>query len=502
MIASAIPVDINVWDIDKVHKFVVIGTSMLHLCRQNRWNFRVISSEVDWRISCSYRVPLRHMDPKWLVLAAFLVLFMQLGFALVTSGFTRAQNVAHTVSTVLLLYGVGILGYWIAGFAFEAGSGHEFHLSVFGHRAGVIGLTGFAPGSSIDVRTLAVFALDAALMLVALAIPIGALAERWRLASVAIFGAVMSLVVYPVFANWIGAGGWLSRLGQVGMGHGVVDFGGSLGIHALGGLAGLAGAHALGPRLRKFTKDGRPLAIPGHNIPMAMAGTFVLVFGWVGIVIGFGEVTGIGQFVVVAANLALASAAALVASTAFVWWRFGTPDPTMMSNGMLAGLVGVSAASPFVGTGAAVTIGAVAGLLVVMSVFFVERRLRIDDPVGAISIHGACGMWGALALGLFANGTAGTGLNGVAGPVRGLFYGDASQMLAQTIGVLIAAAYTLFTVGIVFRLLDAMIGNRVAPEAELEGLDVSQLGTVSYPDFSLASTRHDPTAFFVERHHN
>ncbi len=439
------------------------------------------------------------MDPKWLVLAAFLVLFMQLGFALVTSGFTRAQNVAHTVSTFLLLYGIGVLGYWIAGFAFEAGSAHELQLAIFGHRAGVIGLTGFAPGPTSDGRTLAMFVLQASLMLVALVIPIGALAERWRLASVVAFGCVMSLVVYPVFANWMWEGGWLSSLGRAGIGHGVVDFGGSLGIHAVGGLAALAGARALGPRLRKFTRDGRPLAIPGHNIPMAMAGTFVLAFGWIGIALGFSEITGIDRLVVVAVNLLLASAAALTASTVFVWWRFGTPDPTMMSNGMLAGLVAASASSPFVGTAAAVIIGLAAGVLVVTSVFFVERRLRIDDPVGVISIHGVCGLWGALAVGLFANGTAGAGWNGVAGPVRGLFYGDASQLLAQVIGVLIAAAYTVALAAATFRIVDSTIGNRVAPEAETEGLDVSQLGTVSYPDFSLASTRHDPTAFLVER---
>jgi Amt family ammonium transporter len=192
----------------------------------------------------------------------------------------------------------------------------------------------------------------------------------------------------------------------------------------------------------------------------------------------------------------MASAASTVAATAFVWWRFGTPDPSIMSNGFLAGLVSISAACAFVNTRAAVVIGLVAGILVVLSVFAVERNLRVDDPVGVISIHGACGAWGLVALGLFADGSYGQGWNGFGGPVRGLFYGDASQFLAQIVGGGICVVYVFAAAYLLFKLLGATVGNRVVLEAETEGLDVSEMGTVAYPDFSMAPSRHEPTSFF------
>jgi Amt family ammonium transporter len=431
--------------------------------------------------------------------ASFLVMLMQLGFALVNSGFTRAQNVAHTISSSFLLYAIGILGYWVCGFGFQMGGvlAHEIRLPILGHQVGWIGFSGFAVSAArMDASVLTLFLFQVMLMAASLVIPTGALAERWRFGSLALYGIAMSMVVYPIFGNWIWGGGWLSRLGGVGLGHGTVDFAGGSVVHLVGGTAALAGAIVLGPRMRKFTRDGRPLAIPGHNIPMAIAGTLILGFGWFGLNTGAASLARGDVIALVAINTALASAASAVAATAFVWWRFGTPDPSIMSNGFLAGLVAISAGCAFVSTPAALVIGLVAGTLVVLSVFFVERNLRVDDPVGVVSIHGTCGFWGLVAVGLFADGSYGQGWNGVAGPVRGLFYGDASQLLAQTLGGLVCVAYVFAVVYLLFKLFDQTIGNRVAPEAESEGLDVGEMGTVAYPDFSMAPARHEPMSFF------
>jgi len=247
--------------------------------------------------------------------------------------------------------------------------------------------------------------------------------------------------------------------------------------------------------------DGMPTAIPGHHLPMAMAGTLMLGVGWLGLTTGMAVTRLDAPLAVAVTNTALASAAAVLAATLLVWWRFGTPDPSLISNGLLAGLVSISAGCVFVSTGAAVFIGLTAGLLVVWSVFLVERHLRVDDPVGAISIHGTCGVWGLLAVGLFANGTYGAGWNGQPGGVTGLFYGGAAQLGAQAIGAVVCVAFVLATVFVLFKALDATVGNRVRPEAEFEGLDVTEMGTIAYPDFSLAPSRHEPAPLFGDRHH-
>jgi len=457
----------------------------------------------------------RTMNVRWTLAAAFLVLLMPLGFALVSSGFTRAQNVVHTMTTGVLLYVVGLLGYWACGFAFQMGGAgvpstlsatgalsREIGLTVSGRHIGMIGFERrfLGPGSH-DEGLMALFLFQAMVMTVAAVIPAGALAERWRLQSLVLFGCAMSMVIYPVFANWVWGGGWLSRLGVAGFGHGVVDFAGSSVVHLVGGVAALAGAMIVGPRARKFAFDGRPTAIPGHHLPMAMAGTLMLGVGWLGLTTGMAVTRLDAPLAVAVTNTALASAAAVLAATLLVWWRFGTPDPSLISNGLLAGLVSISAGCVFVSTGAAVFIGLTAGLLVVWSVFLVERHLRVDDPVGAISIHGTCGVWGLLAVGLFANGTYGAGWNGQPGGVTGLFYGGAAQLGAQAIGAVVCVAFVLATVFVLFKALDATVGNRVRPEAEFEGLDVTEMGTIAYPDFSLAPSRHEPAPLFGDRHH-
>jgi len=441
----------------------------------------------------------------WILVAGFLVMFMQAGFAMVETGFTRAKNVAHTMSMNLMIYGIGMLGYWICGFAFQmggigsipslgamAGLNHELTLHFSNRVFGLVGLKGFfLSGSSYPSSVFALFLFNMVFMDTAATIPTGTLAERWKFSSFVIFGFFMAMFVYPLFANWVWGGGWLAKLGMnFGLGHGHVDHAGSSVVHMVGGVTALAGAIVLGPRLGKFTRSGKPVAIPGHNIPMAITGTFILAFGWFGFNAGSTLAGTDLKIAVIAVNTMLASAAGAFSAMVFVWKRYGKPEPSILANGLLAGLVAITASCAYVSCIAAAIIGAVAGVLVVVSVVFIERGLKLDDPVGAISVHGTCGLWGILALGLFADGTYGDGLNGVAGPVRGWLYGDFSQFAAECIGSL---ACILFVFGAsygFFKLMDLWIGIRVSPNVEYEGLDVSEMGAVGYPDFALAPDIH------------
>ncbi len=242
----------------------------------------------------------------------------------------------------------------------------------------------------------------------------------------------------------------------------------------------------LGPRIGKY-KDGKIFAIPGHHIPMAVVGTFILAFGWFGFNAGSTLAGGDLRIGVIATNTMLASAAGAFSSMIFMWARYGKPDISMMCNGMLAGLVAITAPCAFVTAPSAVLIGAIAGILVIISVFFVERTLKVDDPVGAFSVHGVNGAWGVLSLGLFADGTYGDGFNGVAGTVKGLFYGDASQFAAQCIGTLTNFVYVFAISYVFFKVLDKFIKLRVPEEVEIEGLDQAEVGVTAYPDFQ---TRH------------
>jgi Amt family ammonium transporter len=441
----------------------------------------------------------------WTLVCGFLVMFMQAGFAMVETGFTRAKNVAHTMAMNLMIYCIGMLGYWICGFAFQMGGigsiptlggasglNHElvFHLS--NKTFGMIGLRGFfLSGNSYQGGVFALFLFNMVFMDTAATIPTGALAERWKFSSFVIIGFFMAMFVYPLFANWVWGGGWLASLGaNFGLGHGHVDHAGSSVVHMVGGVAALAGAMVLGPRLGKFTRSGKPVAIPGHNIPMAIIGTFILAFGWFGFNAG-STLAGMDlRIAVIAVNTMLASAAGAFSAMLFVWRRYGKPEPSILANGMLAGLVAITASCAFVTSVSAVIIGAIGGVLVVAAVVFIERVLKVDDPVGAISIHGVCGLWGILALGIFADGTYGNGLNGVPGPVRGLLYGDSGQLVAQAIGGLACVVFVFGSFYGFFKIMDKWIGNRVSPNVEFEGLDISEMGAVGYPDFALAPDIH------------
>ncbi|HXY41231.1 MAG TPA: ammonium transporter [Vicinamibacteria bacterium] len=410
-------------------------------------------------------------QPGWILLAAFLAVFMQAGFAMITTGFCRAKNAAHTVAMNFMIYPIGILGYWVCGFALQTGSRRFF----FGSDLG-------------DAAVVTQFLFQMAAMGVAATIPTGALAERWKWSAFLVYGFFTSMLAYPLFASWVWSGGWLSQLGvRLGLGHGHVDFAGSSVVHMAGGVAGLAGAMVLGPRLGKFTRAGKPVAMPGHHIPMAVVGTFVLAFGWFGLNTGRTLSGGELRLAAVAADTVLASAAGAVAAMVVMTVRFGKPDPSMMANGMLAGLVAIAAPCAFVSGPFAVLIGAVAGVIVVFSVFFVEGRLRLDDPVGAISVHGVSGLWGVVSLGLFADGSYGDGWNGVPGTVRGLLYGDPGQLVAQCAGALACALFVFASSWAFFKVVDALVGNRVPAEAELAGLDLPQMGALGYPEFNLSS---------------
>jgi len=431
----------------------------------------------------------------WTLVTGFLVMFMQAGFALVETGLTRSKNVAHTMAMNFLVYSIGVLGFWAFGFAFQMGGvgpmgtfandptlSSEFTVAVGGHVFGLIGTKGFfLTLGNYTPGVAAMFLFQMVFMDTAATIPTGAMAERWKFLSFVLFSFVISTVIYPVYANWVWGGGWLSQLGKAfGLGHGHCDFAGSSVVHMTGGVAALVGAKMMGPRTGKYNLDGTPNPIPGHNIPMALLGTFILAFGWFGFNPGSTLAGTDNRIAVIAVNTMLASASGAFGACVFVWARFGKPDPTWLANGMLAGLVAITAPCAFVGAPAAVLIGAVAGVLVVLSAMFIEQTLRIDDPVGASSVHGTCGAWGVISLGLFANGTYGDGFNGVDGPVKGLLSGDGGQLMAEVVGVIVNMTYVGGVTAITLWILGKTVGNRVSVEVELAGLDIPEMGVEGY----------------------
>jgi len=435
----------------------------------------------------------------WTLLTGFLVMFMSAGFALVETGFTRAKNACHTIGMNLLIYPVAVIAFYALGFGLMfggvgplgtlggyAGMDHEAGITLFGKTFGLFGTRGFClSGSSYDVGLFTLFLFQLVFMDAAATIPTGAMAERWKFSSFFLYGWFVAAIIYPLYGNWVWGGGWLSTLGtNFHLGHGHVDFAGSSVVHMCGGVIALVGAWMIGPRLGKYDEDGSPNVIPGHNIPMAVLGTFVLAFGWFGFNPGSTLAGTDLRIAVIAVNTLLASASGAVASTLWMWLvRSDKPDPGMMCNGMLAGLVAITAPSAYVNAFSALLIGLIAGILVVEAAFFVERKLKVDDPVGAIAVHGCNGAWGCLALGLFADGSYGDGLNGVAGTVKGLFYGDGGQFAAEFIGVAVNFIFVGLASYVLFKMLDLTIGNRVDSDTEIKGLDVPEMGVEAYPGF-------------------
>ena len=430
----------------------------------------------------------------WLVLGGALVVFMQAGFALVETGFTRAKHATHVVMTNFAVFGLGMIGYFSVGFALMFGAASAAvigfaeplgSMAGFGDGWGLFGSHGFfLTGGAYDVSILGFFLYQTAFMDTTATIPTGSMAERWKFSAFVWWGLFCGAIYYPLYGAWVWGGGWLSQLGSTfGLGHGAVDFAGSGVVHAMGGMAALAGALVLGPRIGKFGTDGKPRAIPGHHIPMAMLGTFILLFGWFGFNAASTFAASDLRFTVVAANTALAAGFGATAAMLIMWRKFGKPDPSMSANGMLAGLVAITAPCAFVQPWAAALIGTVAGVLVVYAVLFIERRIKVDDPVGAIAVHGVNGLWGVLALGLFADGTYGDGWNGVAGGVAGLFYGDTGQLGAQLVSMATVVVFGFGLSFLFFSIQDRVQGIRSHELDEIDGLDLPEMGTLAYPDF-------------------
>ncbi len=442
----------------------------------------------------------------WTLITGFLVMFMQLGFALLESGLARAKNANHTMMMNLVVYGVGMLAYWLIGFSIQMGGvgaianlggtpplNAEYVITLFGKPFGLFGQHGLflMHRGTYDVSVMVLFLFQMVFMDTGATIPTGAAAERWKFSAFIVTSFLFAAFTYPLFANWAWGGGWLSNLGaNFGLGKGYVDFAGSGVVHAVGGLSALAIAMILGPRIGKFTRNGRPQAILAHDIVIVLTGCLILAFGWFGFNPGSTlGASGNGGLRIgsIAANTMLASASGLLAAMLYMWLVYRKPDASMTGNGFLAGLVAITAPCAFVNPVGAVLIGLLAGVLVCISVSFVERVLKIDDPVGAVSVHGVCGIWGVISVGLFADGKSNYGgsWNGVNGSVTGLFYGDASQLVAQLLGVATLLGF-VFVLSFVFGfVIDLIVGQRVSAKSELQGLDLPEMGAVAYPEFEL-----------------
>lgn len=433
----------------------------------------------------------------WTLVAAFLVMFMQAGFALVETGLCRKKNAAHVMAMNFLVYAIGIIGFWAVGFGLQMGGvgamatfggdatlSSEFVVKIAGHDFGLFGTKGFfLTLANYTPAVATMFLFQMCFMDTTVTIPTGALAERWKFISFVLLSLAISMIIYPIYANWVWGCGWLSALGvNFKLGHGHVDFAGSSVVHMTGGVIAFVTAKMLGPRIGKFNSKGEPTPIPGHNIPFALLGTFILAFGWFGFNAGSSLAGTDTRIAVAATNTMLASASGAFAAAVFVWVRFGKPDPTWLANGMLAGLVAITAPCAFIGAPQAILVGAIAGVLVVLSATFIETKLKLDDPVGATSVHGVCGAWGILALGLFSNGTYGDGLNGVPGKVTGLFYGDSGQFVAECIGIITNIVWVGATAWLFFFIIGKLVGNRVSAEDEISGLDIPEMGLIAYPD--------------------
>jgi Amt family ammonium transporter len=443
----------------------------------------------------------------WTLVTGYLVLFMQAGFALLTCGLVRKKNAAHLMMLNFAAYVFAFLAYYAVGYAFQFGAiavnaadpanlGGIPTLNHFLIGSGQWGFVGgkgfFLTGPAYDAGSNCLTLFEVVFMETAGYIIVGAICERITFWAFLLCELFIGGFLYPISGCWAWGGGWMSQLGSsMHLGHGYVDFAGSSVVHSIGGFCAMALAIILGPRLGKYGPDGKPRAFPASNIVFVVSGTFLLLFGWM----GFNPGSTLGatdlRISVVAVNTNLAAVAGSAAAM-LLWYRlFGKPDITMACNGMLAGLVAITAPCAFVSPTASVIIGVVAGVLVCVGVLFNERVLKIDDPCGAISVHGYCGWLGAVSLGIFADGTYGSGWNGVGAAaylgkagqgVTGLLHGDWSQFLVQIGGATLLAMYAFGATYIVFSAVNAWRSMRVTKAVEIVGLDVPQFGMLAYPE--------------------
>ncbi len=415
------------------------------------------------------------IDTVWTLIAAFLVFFMQPGFAMVETGFTRAKNASNILMKNLMDFCIGSIAFWLIGFGIMFGTSA---LRLFGTNG--FFLSSANPSTGDGLWQFAYWMFQIVFAATAATIVSGAMAERTRFPAYLIYSFFICALIYPVVGHWIWGGGWLGNKGMI-------DFAGSTVVHSVGGWAGLAGAMLLGPRLGKYNKDKSSNAIPGHNIPLAALGIFILWFGWFGFNAGSTTSGTNMSIATIAVTTNLAAAAAAITAMFTAWKRFGRPDTSMALNGALAGLVAITAPCASVSPLSAIIIGAIAGVLVVLSVEFLDKVLHVDDPVGAISVHGICGIWGTLAVGLFAQ--ASYGESSGAGAVNGLFFGGGlSQFFIQLIGVLSVGAWVFGSSLLLFYIIKKTIGLRASDEEQLKGLDISEHGMESYAGFQIFTT--------------
>ena len=398
----------------------------------------------------------------WVLIATALVFFMHAGFAMVEVGFTQAKNASNIIMKNLMTVSVGTIVFWLAGFGIMFGvdnKGLIGQMSVFSD--GVFGHLG------LEIPVFAFFIFQTVFCATAATIVSGAVAERTKYSAYIIFSLVISLVIYPVVGHWIWGGGWLSQLG-------FHDFAGSTVVHTVGGLCAFVGAYIIGPRIGKYSKTGKSKAIPGHSITLGALGVFILWFGWFGFNPG-STLSGMDyesiSKIFVTTNMSAAAGA--MVTMFYTWIRYKKPDVSMTLNGALAGLVAITAGTDSVSPFGALMIGAMAGILIVHGIEFVDQVLKVDDPVGAVGVHGICGIYGTLMVGFFSE----TG---------GFFYGfDTTLLTIQLVGVLAVSTWTLTTAFVVFKIVDAAIGLRVDEKHEHGGLDINEHGIETYADFSL-----------------
>ncbi len=449
----------------------------------------------------------------WTLLTGYLVLFIQAGFALLTCGLVRKKNAAHLMMLNFAAYVFAFLAYYAVGFAFQFGAvavnaaptnlGGTPTLNEFligSSQWGFLGGKGFfLSGAGYDAGSNALTLFEVVFMETAGYIIVGAICERITFWGFVLCELFLGAILYPTFGCWVWGGGWLSQLGaSMNFAHGYVDFAGSTVVHAVGGFCAMALAVILGPRLGKYGPDGKPNPFPAHNIAFVVIGTFILLFGWM----GFNPGSTLGstdlRISVIAVNTNLAAVAASATAMIFWYFVFGKPDISMACNGMLAGLVAITAPCAFVGSNSAVIIGILAGILVCLGVLFNERVIKVDDPCGAISVHGYCGWLGAVSVGIFADGTYGAGWNGVGATiylgkaglgVTGLLYGDVRQFLLQLTGATLCALYAFGFTYLVFSIVNAVHPLRVSKEVEQEGLDVPEFGMLAYPEDALSEVK-------------
>jgi Amt family ammonium transporter len=416
------------------------------------------------------------IDTVWMLIAAFLVFFMQAGFAMVEAGFTRAKNAVNIIMKNLMDFSVGSIAFWAVGFGIMFGA----------DKAGLFGTSGFFlstgdPSTGEGLWQIAFWLFQAVFAATAATIVSGAMAERTKFSGYLAYSAVITILIYPVVGHWIWGGGWLSKLGMV-------DFAGSTVVHSVGGWAGLMGAIVLGPRVGKYLPNGGKKkvskAIPGHNLPLAALGVFILWFGWFGFNPGSTTSGTNLSIATIAVTTNLAAAAGAITAMLTAWIRFKKPDASMSLNGALAGLVAITAPCAVVSPGSAIIIGLIAGVLVVLAVEFFDKVLHIDDPVGAVSVHGICGLFGTLMVGLFAQAkyASAAGL----GEINGLFYGGGFRLLGvQALGGLSVFVWVGVTAFIMFTIIKKTIGLRVSREEELRGLDIEEHGMEAYSGFQI-----------------